>query len=261
MALEHRDWYREKKPDWDNLPGKKPPSWLSILLFVLFFLVLGFQLQRFFSPPPVVYTPVQSSPAVKSVSAAPALMPVIKHYATYEEMCADNPSHSCPKIPLASDFLGKKGKESQLVSTVGGGYSGYVEYNGKRQSVYEPAVTSQTFKYRSVNNIKYLDVEINGVPFEVILDTGASIVALNSDVIRRLGVKNFVGQRVHSTANGKVLANHFYVFSFKLGAFEVKDVECSYSPSNSHNLLGGSFLKHFNYEINESAGTITFAAK
>lgn len=250
---------------WDNFPKKSKGFYYYFRFFgwVSWGFIIGVVLycvNLYFSPPPVAYTPVQSPSVVQSVSA-PAPMPAVKHYATYKEMCADNPSHPCPDIPLASDFLGKKEKQSQLVSTVGGGYSGYIEYNGKRQSVYEPVVTSQTFKYRSVNNIKYLDVEINGVPFEMMLDTGASYVALNSDAVQKLGVKNFVGQGVHNTANGKIQVNYFYVSSLKLGSFEVKDVKCGYSPSNSYNLLGGSFLQHFNYEINESAGTITFVAK
>lgn len=275
MALEHRDWYREKKPDWDNILNKTKRSNLYKFYF-LSFLLLALNLIIYFYTFPFLHSllshrvsvqslPVQSLSAVQSV---PALVSSERHYETYAELCAAkaaDPSFVCSAETLASNKMGlsmeKEKKQSQIVSTAGGGYSGYIEYNGKRQSVHEPAVTSQTFRYRSINNVKYLDVEINGVPFEVMLDTGASYVALNSDAVQRLGVKEFVGQGVLGTANGKIQVNYFYVSSFKLGAFEVKDVKCGYSPSNSYNLLGGSFLQHFNYEINESAGAITFEAK
>ncbi|MBI5204803.1 MAG: retroviral-like aspartic protease family protein [Nitrospirae bacterium] len=260
---------------WDNLPCKSKGFnyYLRLFGWVSWVFIIGVFLYRvnlYFSRPPVVYAPAQSSPFVQSVPIQSVPVQSV-YYKTYEEMCAANPSSSSclenspirtqmEKQALLISQQSEKEK-SQLVSTVGGGYSGYVEINGKRHSVYEPAVMSQTFKYRSVNNVKHLDVEINGMPFEVILDTGASYVALNSDAIRKLGVKEFVGTGVHHTANGDVKVNYFYVSSLRLGSFEVKDVKCGNSPSNVHNLLGGSFLKHFDYSINESSGTITFTPK
>lgn len=154
-----------------------------------------------------------------------------------------------------------KEKESQIVSTAGGDYSGYIESDGKRYNVYEPFVKSQTFKYYSRGrNTKILTVEINGVPFEMLFDTGASYVSLNSDAVRKLGIKSFVREAVVNTANGRTASYQFYA-SVKLGSFEVKDVECGYSPASSQNLLGGSFLKHFNYAVDESVGTITLSLK
>lgn len=39
---------------------------------------------------------------------------------------------------------------------------------------------------------------------------------------------------------------------------ELKNVQCSYVPAASQNLLGGSFLANFHYYINEVDQTITF---
>lgn len=245
MALEHRDWYREKKPDWNNISlPKKSRLWLYIVFAILIWSSVALQFYFRSSRPSVVSVPVQSPPAIQSVSV-PVTVPVLPRYAS---------------LPLPVPYQPEK-KESQLVSTAGGGYSGYIEYNGKRQSVYEPAVVSQTFKYRSVSNIKYLDVEINGVPFEVMLDTGASYVCLSSEALRILGINRFNQTIKMKNVIGMFDAHGFRLSSLKLGSFEVRDIEAFYIPSSSYNLLGGSFLKHFNYEINESAGTITFVAK
>lgn len=207
----------------------------ALISFLFFYLIL-----KIFPPrPSLVYVPVQSFPVVQSVPYVPS-------------------GDIQKSQPVPQQF---KKEESQIVSTTGGDYSGYIEHDGKRYNVYEPFVKSQTFRYRSQGiNTKILTVEINGIPFEMVFDTGASDVSLNSDTVRKLGVKSFVREVMVNTANGRAISYQFYA-SVKLGSFEVKDVECGYSPASSHNLLGGSFLKHFNYTVNESIGTITFTLK
>ncbi|MDP3048319.1 MAG: retropepsin-like aspartic protease [Thermodesulfovibrionales bacterium] len=212
-----------------NRSGLNVWSWFFGALITLVFVYLFLKIIP--SRPSVVYVPVQSPSVVQSV---PNVL-----------------------LPVPQQF---KQRESQLVSTVGGGYSGYIEHGGKRYDVYEPAVKSQTFKYRSRADTKNLDVVINGIPFELVLDTGASDVSLSSDAVRTLGIKEFVREQIYNTASGRSVGYIFYA-SVKLGSFEVRDVECSYVPSSAHNLLGGSFLKHFNYSVDESAGTITFIPK
>lgn len=214
-----------------NRSGLTIWSWfLGALISLLFF----YFILKIFPPcPSDVYVPVQSPPV-------------------FQHVPDPSRSRSLPVLP---------GKESQIVSTAGGDYSGYIEHDGKRYDVYEPFIKSQTFRYYSQGrNTKILTVEINGVPFEMLFDTGASYVSLNSDAVRKLGVKSFVREIMVNTTSGRTASYQFYA-SIKLGSFEVNDVECGYIPASSQNLLGGSFLKHFNYSIDESVGTITLSLK
>ncbi len=57
--------------------------------------------------------------------------------------------------------------------------------------------------------MKYLTLEINDIPFEVVLDTGASNVALGSAAIQKLGISRFTKKITTSTAGGPVDAYLF----------------------------------------------------
>lgn len=151
-------------------------------------------------------------------------------------------------------------KESPVVRSVQGGYSGYIEVNGVRKEVYNPSVVSETYRYRSASGVKYLPAKVNGIEFEMVIDTGASYVSLNSEAVRKLGVKEFTDKKIHSTAGGNVWA-YYFPCSVLLGSFEVSNVQCSYNPELKDNLLGGSFLKNFNYSVNESEGAVTFSLR
>lgn len=107
------------------------------------------------------------------------------------------------------------------------------------------------------NNIKYLQISINGLPFEAMLDTGASSIAVTRETVERLGVTRFDGRVMSHTANGKAYGYLFKCASVRLGQVEVKDVECKYMPNLNMNLLGRAFLKNFNLSINELEKTLT----
>jgi clan AA aspartic protease (TIGR02281 family) len=110
-------------------------------------------------------------------------------------------------------------------------------------------------------NIKYFVVEINGKPIEMMLDTGASYISFNTETIRMLGINSFVRKENMRTASGNADAYIFVLPSIKLGTIELKNVECTYLPTLGDNALGGTFLAHFNYSINETDQTITFVPK
>ncbi len=114
---------------------------------------------------------------------------------------------------------------------------------------------------KKAKNIKFVSGEINGVSVEFIFDTGASDIALNAETIKRLGIKEFAKTAQYKTAGGIVTAYRFVCSTVKIGDFEIKDVDCAYNPSASENLLGGTFLTHFNYYIDELASTITLVPK
>ena len=167
------------------------------------------------------------------------------------------PSAAPSVVPSVQEIIPVK-KEFVIVRSVPSGYQGYVEVNGVRKEIYSEKITSETYHYKSVSDVKFLPVKINGIEFDMMIDTGASQVSLNSDAVRKLGITQFTDKKIHSTAAGDVWA-YYFPCSVTLGSFEVLNVQCSYNPENTgENLLGGSFLKNFNYSFNESDNTLTF---
>jgi clan AA aspartic protease (TIGR02281 family) len=122
---------------------------------------------------------------------------------------------------------------------------------------------SQTFKYftKGMLNVKFVTIEINGIPVEVQLDTGASFVAFDSETVKKLGITEFKQKVSLSSANGMVEGYLFTIPSIRLGTMEAINVVCAYVPSTTTNLLGGSFLSNFNYSVNEDEHTITLTRK
>ncbi|WP_249158841.1 TIGR02281 family clan AA aspartic protease [Bradyrhizobium tropiciagri] len=98
------------------------------------------------------------------------------------------------------------------------------------------------------------DGRIDGQRVEFMIDTGASVVALNETSAARFGVRptpNDYNARV-STANGTVKAARTRIAMIQLGDLTVRDVEALVLPDEalSENLLGLSFLsklKRFEY--------------
>jgi clan AA aspartic protease (TIGR02281 family) len=263
MSLEHRDYYREKKPDWDNIKfPKKSKSgfrftfWGAVLVVALTS-AFWFYLNVF--PSLVPSLPLRSIPQDQS-----ALVPVTHYYKTCEEynlaLSRDYPflpSTPCPSVPVGME----KSKESPVVHSVPAGYQGYIEVNGVKKEIYSKAVVSETYHYRSVSNVKFIPVKINGIEFDMMIDTGASSVSLNLDAVKKLGITKFADKGISNTAGGSVLS-YYFPCSITLGSFEVSNIQCSYNAENtSFNLLGGSFLKNFNYSINESENTITLSLR
>lgn len=130
-------------------------------------------------------------------------------------------------------------------------------------SVTPASAESQTLRYYKKNQpgMKYLTAEINNIPFEVMLDTGASYIALNSDTVKSLGISSFTRKTTASTAGGIVNAYLFDCDSVKLGSMTINNVICEYVPTLRFNLLGNSFLSHFIYSINDEDETITLIPK
>lgn len=54
---------------------------------------------------------------------------------------------------------------------------------------------SQTIRYYKKNGVKYIEAEVNGIPFEFIIDTGASYISLDSNAVYKLGITSFSGKR------------------------------------------------------------------
>lgn len=248
MALEHRDWYREKKPDWDNIKfPKKSQSgsrFLTPLIFIFAFVLtiaVWYYFDVFYKP--VHFVPLRSIPQDQSVPLS----------------FSPDKFQSLPPPEVKQESLVVK--ESPVVRSIPAGYQGYMEVNGVRKEIYSKAVVSETYRYRSVSNVKFIPAKVNGVEFDMMIDTGASQVSLDSNAIKKLGITQFTDKKIHSTAGGDVWA-YYFPCTIALGSFEVSGIQCSYNPENrGGNLLGGSFLKNFNYSFNESEITITLTLR
>jgi aspartyl protease family protein len=88
---------------------------------------------------------------------------------------------------------------------------------------------------------------VNGRSIEVMVDTGATVVAINAATARRLGI--FLTRRDFtipiSTANGAISAAPVKLAEVKLGGISVRNVDAAVLPGEvlPVNLLGMSFLK------------------
>lgn len=98
------------------------------------------------------------------------------------------------------------------------------------------------------------DARIDGQRVSVMVDTGASIIALNESAAARLGFRPAPSawRATVSTANGKVKAAPVRLGSVDIGGIVVRDVDAVVLPDESlgENLLGLSFLsrlKRFEY--------------
>jgi len=89
---------------------------------------------------------------------------------------------------------------------------------------------------------------INGQPVIFMLDTGATKVAVPSEVADRLGLASGAPMRVN-TANGVGTAYQTRLASLKIGEIELYDVSASIVPGmkGEQILLGMSVLKHVDF--------------
>ena len=89
--------------------------------------------------------------------------------------------------------------------------------------------------------------QINGKSVELMVDTGATLIAIGVDDAKRLGLNYQSGQRVQmATANGMTNGWRMKLSSVRVGDVEVFDVDAVVSAgSMPYVLLGNSFLNRF----------------
>ncbi len=98
------------------------------------------------------------------------------------------------------------------------------------------------------------DARIDGQRIGVMIDTGASVLALNESSAARIGVRPSRASYTAkvSTANGTIMAARTQIAMVDVGGLIVRDVEAMVLPDEAlaENLLGLSFLsrlKRFEY--------------
>ncbi|MDH7802496.1 MULTISPECIES: TIGR02281 family clan AA aspartic protease [unclassified Rhizobium] len=88
---------------------------------------------------------------------------------------------------------------------------------------------------------------VNGKSFDGLVDTGASMVAINETIARRLGfgVNSLDFKYPISTANGQAMAAYVKLDRVEIGTIRVQNVDAMVLKDNalSNMLIGMSFLK------------------
>ncbi len=113
------------------------------------------------------------------------------------------------------------------------------------------------------NGLKYLTVYINEVPLELVFDTGANNVVLNSEGLLHIGMAEFDDSRkAWSLTAGGVTGSYIVkINSIRAGNIQKRDYDISYIPSAAANLLGASFFAGYSYFIDEDRKMIRLIPK
>jgi aspartyl protease family protein len=100
---------------------------------------------------------------------------------------------------------------------------------------------------RSADGHFYADVRINGNPAHMLIDTGASGIALSRDDARAVGVATSIGMNdvVGEGADGVVRGEYVKLDRVELGPLSASGLEAVVLNSGQQSLLGQSFLSKF----------------
>jgi aspartyl protease family protein len=118
------------------------------------------------------------------------------------------------------------------------------------QRASQPTVTSTDGTVeleRSGDGHFYADVQINGAPIHMLVDTGAGVIALSRDDARSAGIATSIGMNdvVGEGADGEVHGEYIKIDRMELGPKTVQGLDGIVLNSGNQSLLGQSFLAKF----------------
>ncbi|MBC7782875.1 MAG: clan AA aspartic protease [Burkholderiales bacterium] len=124
-------------------------------------------------------------------------------------------------------------------------------------------VDSATIQFEMGGGVPHVPITINdAVKINVVFDSGATLVTLAPETAAKLTLREATGKktlRLH-TADGKVHECRLVILdSVRIGNFRIENVEAAVLPSGvkgAPDLLGGSFLKNFKYQMDLGARVI-----
>lgn len=101
---------------------------------------------------------------------------------------------------------------------------------------------------RSSDGHFYAEAQVNGMPVEFLVDTGASAIALSRDDAHSAFVPTdpTMDEVIGSGASGPVKGQVVRLGRVSLGPLEVEDVPAAVLAGGKQSLLGQSFLSQFN---------------
>lgn len=100
---------------------------------------------------------------------------------------------------------------------------------------------------RDVNGYFFADVQINGAPVHMLVDTGATVIALSRDDAQLAGIATPIGMNgiVGQGADGEVKGVQVRLEKVALGDKIAENVPAVILNSGGQSLLGQSFLSRF----------------
>ncbi len=111
---------------------------------------------------------------------------------------------------------------------------------------------------RQSNGHFYLPGTIEGVPVTFIVDTGASVTSISSDLARQARIRNCKEVQFH-TANGTATGCVALVPQMTLGNFDLHNITVAVMPNLDENLLGANVLR--NFHVSQSDSTMLIGRK
>ena len=129
--------------------------------------------------------------------------------------------------------------------------------------VVKNVLADEAIPFTERDGLKYVTVQINGVPVDLIFDTGANSIVLNTYALQSLGIMEFSpARKLHAhTAGGVVEGYVLTLSSVMVGSVIGYNYDVAYVPSSTRNLLGASFFSNYNYYIDEDYKVIRLIPK
>jgi aspartyl protease family protein len=138
------------------------------------------------------------------------------------------------------------GRATNSISSSDAAGSSFSASRGSSSSE-EPMPSDAIVLDREYNGHFYADVQVNGAPIRVLVDTGASGIALSRDDARRAGLAVSAGmfEVVGEGANGDVHGEFVKLDRVSLGSKTVEGIAAVVLDEGDHSLLGQNFLSKF----------------
>jgi aspartyl protease family protein len=122
--------------------------------------------------------------------------------------------------------------------------------------------SNRTLVYRADRRGHFsLTATVNGAPIRVVVDTGASLVALTLDDARAAGIgrSELVFNQLTQTANGRVRFAPVMLREVRIEQLSIENVPAAVIENLDQSLLGMSFLKRLkSFEMREGTLTISW---
>jgi len=157
-------------------------------------------------------------------------------------------------------WIGETSPEGVKLSDIRNGLATF-EAGGRRFTLsLGQSSAAETVLRASPSGHFFAEAVLNGVTFPAVIDTGATLVVLNSDQAERIGIDLLQSQRVMTnTANGPAPAYVITLASVQVGEIGLLNVPAMVIEGGQEKLptvlIGMSFLKHF--EMRRAGQTMT----